>query len=630
MSMAFGTMLVGVSLVAAATAQDPSDVVLVFDVSDSILGSDDGTNVEFATALEGIADRVGAIADDLIVGNASVSFVAFGRKATQYPGGCQRLDLHENHAAVTRFEDCLRMTAAEYRAGSDARVTGHINTAGTDHVAALVEAAGLLPDGSGRAAVVFFTDGQHDPPGTRRDDENVIAKVTPAYAGRTPLAILPVGLGASAGAFGSELRAISDAFLRDMAPCDGRASFSWPGVVFPSGEEAGAAVALALQEVTCSFTVAPVPTPAPTPTPEPTPAPPPPGAPLGMRVLAGNESLTIQWLPPTTGTVVDYLVRCRPAAGGEWLASTEGVSTTTRAVIDGLAPGRAYDCQVAASNGVSTGPFAAAPAATVVLGIPEVPGQPRVESLDGAARLSVDPLAGGAPVEQYVYECTGASGQKTIGTGSGPSVLVTGLVNGEAFRCVAYSENLMGRSAPSALSASFTPCGGVFDCNPWAKWAALAVVLSAILVAALLVAWQYRARNRVWVTAQVDGGPNRPLGWGPQLRIGLDLDDAGWFAAQRPLDKGAIRIRYRGKNRFVVHSAAGIRDVHQGDPALVREGTGGAHQLVLRRYRQPPREVPVNAFAPDGSSVKLLGSGLEVGDVGSMSEQGEHVPAASM
>lgn len=610
LSMAFGMLAGGVGLVAAQTAQDPSDVVLVFDVSDSILESDDGTNVEFATALDDIADRVAAIADDLTAGNATVSFIAFARRAIPYPTGCQRIELHGDLAAVSRFEDCLRKIAAEYRAGPRAPVKQHLNTAGTDHVAALDLAASLLPDTSTRSAVVFFTDGQNDPPGTDRDHENVVAKVTPAYAGKTPLAILPVGLGAGAGAFESELQAIYDAFFRDMQPCEGRASFSWPEVVFPSGDEAGAAVALALQEVTCSFTVAPPTVPPPTPTPVP------PDAPIGVQVLPGNQSLTIQWLPPSAGLVVDYVAHCRPTSGGDWIESTEGISTTTETVIEGLQPGVAYDCEVAASDGVSTGPFAAAPASTVVLGIPGAPGQPRVEPLDAAARLSVDPVTGGAPVEQYAYECTGPAGQKVLGAGPEPNVVVTGLANGESFQCVAYTENSIGRSAPSPASASFTPCGGVFDCNPWAKWVVSGLVLVALLAAALVIARRYARRNRVWVTAQVDGGPDRPLGWGPRLGVGLDIDDAGWYAAERPVDNAPIRIRYSGKNRFLVQSAAGIRDVHQGDPASVREGHGETHQLILRRHSEPPRAAPARPNPPDATSVNDLGARLGGGEEG--------------
>ena len=613
--LALGCLLGGVTGVAAQTAQDPSEVVLVFDVSDSILESDDGTNVEFATALEGIADRVEAIAADLSVGNATVSFVAFGRTARPYPAGCQRLALHEDPAAVARFEACLREIATEYRAGRNAPVKERINTAGTDHVAALAEAADLLPDGSSRSAVIFFTDGQHDPPGTSRDDENVVARVRPAFEGRTPLAILPVGLGAGAGAFESELTAIYEAFFRDMAPCEGRATFAWPEVVFPSGDQAGAAVALALQEVTCSFTVAPTTPPISTPTPTAPPA----DAPIGVRVLAGNESLTIQWLPPSSGEVVDYLVRCRPAAGGDWIESGEGVSTSTETVIDGLEPGVAYDCEVAATDGTSTGPYAPSPASTIVLGIPGVPGQPRAEPLDAAARLSVEPV-GGVPVEQYVFECTSGAGQAARGAGPDPNVVVTGLVNGETYQCVAHTENRIGRSASSAASASFAPCAGLFGCNPWAM-PVLSVLVIALLLGAVLIAGRlYANRTRIWVTAQIDGGANRSLGWGHEHGLGLDRDDEGWFASSRPLDSAPIRIKYKGKNRFLVQSAVGIRDVHQGDPAPVRVGAGDVHQLTIRLYPKQPREVTATPGAPDQARGNALAARLDGGDADSTPE----------
>jgi hypothetical protein len=392
--------------------------------------------------------------------------------------------------------------------------------------------------------------------------------------------------------------------------------------VFPSGNEAGAAVALALQEVTCSFTVAPTPPPLPTPTA------PPADAPIGVRVLAGNESLTIQWLPPSSGEVVDYLVRCRPAAGGDWIDSEEGVSTSTETVINGLEPGVAYDCEVAATDGTSTGPYAPAPASTIVLGIPLVPGQPRVEPLDAAARLSVDPV-GGAPVEQYVFECTSEAGQTIRGAGPGPTVVVTGLVNGETFQCVAHAENRIGRSAASPASASFTPCAGLFGCNPWATPVLSALAIVALLGAALIAGRLYLRRTRIWVSAQVDGGTNRPIGWGHEHGLGLERDDAGWYASPRPLEKAPIRIQYVGKNRFSVQSPAGIRNVHQGDPAPVREGTGDLHQLTIRLYRKVPREMTATQRpkAPEAASGQALAARLGAGDADSAPEEDGAPPA---
>ena len=600
--------MAGTSLVVGQAALEPSDVVLVFDVSDSILESEDGTNVEFADALDGIADRVDVVAADLASGNAVISFVAFARPAIPYPANCARLELNDDPAAITRFEACLRSIAGEYRAGFDAPVRDRISTTATDYVAALVEAAELLPDTSSRAAVIFFTDGEHDPPGTARDNEDVVARVTPAFAGRTPLAVLPVGLGSGAGAFEADLSAIYQAFFRDMEPCEGRGSFAWPDVVFPSADAAGTAVALALQEVTCSFTVAPTPTP----TEEPTPTPVTFGQPIGVRTLAADRSVTIQWLPPSTGAeqVTDYLVRCTAATGGDPIESTEGVSTEPETEITGLEPGVGYTCEVAATDGVTIGPWSVASAAVIVLGIPNAPSQPRVEVLDSAARLTVD-QAVGPPVEQYIYECTTTPGSAPVqGAGSAPTVVVGGLTNGVTYQCVAYAESSVGRSAASPASASFSPCAGLFGCNPWAVWAGYGAVLAALLGAAALVAQRYRRRNRAWITAQVDGGENRPLGWGPELGIRLAQDDGGWFAAPLPPEGAAVRVRYRGENRFVVTTGSRAVDIHQGDATSVKDDAGEIHRVTLRRYRDRPRDRTAPRTNADTAGTSALQSRL--------------------
>ncbi len=575
----------GASLVLGQTALEQSDVVLVFDVSDSILESEDGTNVEFADALDDIADRVAVVATDLASGDASISFVAFARTSIAYPPNCANLELNQDLAAIDRFEACLRIVADEYRAGIEAPVRDRIATGSTDHVAALRGAAALLPDTSSRAAVIFFTDGEHDPPGTSRDDEDVLALVTPAFEGRTPLAVLPVGLGAGAGAFEADLTALYEAFFRDMAPCAGRGSFAWPEVVFPSADAAGSAVALALQEVTCSFTVAPTPTPTEAPTPTPVAF----GQPIGITALAGNRSITVQWLAPSAGgeQVTDYLVRCTAATGGEPIESTEGVSTTLETEVGPLEPGVGYTCEVAATDGVTTGPWSAPSAAVIVLGTPSAPSQPRAEPLDGAARLTVDPPAG-APVEQYVYECTSTGGAPVSATGSTTTVVVNGLTNGTSYQCVAFAESSVGRSPASPASASFAPCAGLLGCNPWVTWVIYGVVLAALLGAAALVTQRYRRRNRAWITAQVDGGENRPLGWGPELGVHLDQDEAGWFARPLPVDDAALRVRYRGENRFLVTIGTRTVDVHQGDATSVRDDAGEIHRLTLRRYRDRP------------------------------------------
>lgn len=597
--------------VAAVGAEDSSNVVLVFDVSDSILQADDGTNVEFAAALNAIADRVAASAAELAIGNAEISFVAFGRSAINYPNGCQQLRLHEDLGAVGTLEACLRTIAGQYEAGTDAAVRQAIDTRYTDHVAALRTAASLLPGLTTRSAVIFFTDGEHDPPGTTRDNEDVVAAVRAAFDGRSPLAILPVGLGSRAGAFETGLRALYDGYLRDMEPCEGRTAFTWPEVVFPAADGAGVAVAQALQEVTCSFTF--VPEPSATPVPSPTPTPPPPVGPLSVQLLAGDRSVTVQWQPPAAGTelVTGYAVRCHAQAGGDWIEASAG-ATDVQAAVEGLQPGIAYTCEVAAVGAGGTGEYTASTESVIVLAIPPAPGQPRVEPLDRAARVSVDPGAGGAPAEQYIAECRNAAGQMSTGAASAPSVVVTGLVNGDAVTCVAYAENRIGRSPASVASAAFSPCAGL-DCSPPLKFGLIGGSLLAALVLAAYVARVYTRRNRVWITAQVDGGENRPLGWGPELGVALERDDAVWFAAPRPVPGAAVRVRYVGNQRFDVGVGPSVRAVHQGDPTTVRDSDGQVHQLILRKYRARPRESGHAHAAPpvDQEAAEELGSRLD-------------------
>ena len=336
-----------------------------------------GANLEFAQALDKIADRVAETPPTWSKGDATISVEAFGRKAIPY-AGCTDITLANNPAEVERLEECLRSIARQYRAGRSAPIAAKVGASDTDHVAALRKAATFLPAGSRRPAVIFFTDGQNDPPGKARDKEDVAARIQPLYQAYDPLAILPVGLGEVATQFETELQAIHIQNFRGMDPCAGRERFEWPEVVFPSPEAAGDAVALALQEVTCSFTVAPTPTPTPTPTPVPTPAPAAPGPPQGVAAEPTNEGLLLTWMAPAsigTSPITGYTVHCRRADTGAWGTPTTAGSTLTETQLNGLEPGYPYECQVAAINSVGQGPWSAATIAVAPLGLPPGAGQ---------------------------------------------------------------------------------------------------------------------------------------------------------------------------------------------------------------------------------------------------------------
>src|SRR5688500_16240135 len=104
------------STVRAATAADPSDVVLVFDFSASIL-LDEATRNAFADALDRIATQVDEIERAFLDSGATVSFVRFASSTTDVPG-CVQLSLRDDLDATSKVADCLQDVAAAYRAGA--------------------------------------------------------------------------------------------------------------------------------------------------------------------------------------------------------------------------------------------------------------------------------------------------------------------------------------------------------------------------------------------------------------------------------------------------------------------------------------------------------------------------------
>src|SRR4029079_8834812 len=89
------------------------------------------------------------------------------------------------------------------------------------------------------------------------------------FGARSPFALLPVGMGLD-----PQLRAGLTTgrgrlgIVKDIPACVSGSPFEWPTVTFQTADDAGNAVAVALQDATCTFTVAPTPTPVPTPAPQ--------------------------------------------------------------------------------------------------------------------------------------------------------------------------------------------------------------------------------------------------------------------------------------------------------------------------------------------------------------------------
>ena len=564
-----------------AQTPDRSDVVLVLDFSGSIL-EDKTTRGRFATAIERIAARVDETAADLVAGDTTVSIVQFATRAADYPT-CTDLKLLNSPETVSRFAGCLRSVASAYRKGVRVSLTKKIGL-DTNYVAAMEQAAKHLPLDAIRPALILFTDGKHDVAGVP------VSAVQPArdrlFGSRLSFALLPVGMGLDPkerAALASGLESLK--VIRGMPACVSGAVFDWPQVVFESADEAGNAVAVALQDATCTFTVAPTPTPTPAPT---------PAAIRGIRLTPGDGSIDVAWArppaSPAPAPVVDYTVRCRPADGGEWIESTEGVSLTPNTTIAGLANGTAYECQVAAVGPAAAGPWTSASVPATPLGRPPAPAKPSVQALNGAVRIDVAPIDG-AGVSKYHYECSGDQGATwpaDIDLGpAGTTALIANLTNGVDYLCRVFAANPIGMSDASPVSDSVRPCSAALDCNP-----ALLPVLAALgllMVIGLLVAVivLYRGRTTGYVVAVVDVVHTANIGHGSRLGISFVRDPISKQVNGIVADRGAqveIRIHRLRSGRFEVKDMSGRHVVEDGEAVVVADSVGTRHSLTLRAF----------------------------------------------
>lgn len=587
---AFATSLVAALLIGsgpapdvfAQTAPDRSDVVLVLDFSASILKEEANRN-RFGAALERIADRVDATSSDLVAGDVTVTLVQFAARAAGYEG-CTDMKLLGDADTVARFADCLRSVASAYRTGLDPALTRKIGI-DTNYVAAMELAATHLPPDAVRPTLILFTDGKHDVRGVP------VSQVQPVrdrlFGNRSPFALLPVGMGLDPKLIdGLETGLTRLRIISDMPACINGTVFDWPQVVFESPDEAGSAVAVALQDATCTFTAAPAPSPAPTPVPEPT-----VGVVQGIRLEARDGGIELTWATPaaTSAAVVDYRIRCR-AGDGDWVEAQDGVSMETRAIVEGLTNGAAYQCEVAAVGSAAMGTWTAAATTATPLGRPAAPQEPSVEPLDRGLRIGVTP-GDGTGVSGYRYECSSDDGVTWGGgveVGSTKTVAQVGnLANGVEYVCRAFATNATGISEASPVSDAVRPCGSPLECN--AVLLPILGIVSVLLAGGLLVGFVglYRGRSRGYVVAVVDVIHIANLGHGSRLGLRFVRDPDTRQVTGIVPDRSAnaeIRIRQIRGGRFEVKDKSGRHVTVSGESIVAADSRGARHELTLRAF----------------------------------------------
>jgi hypothetical protein len=582
-STVVGALLIGSGLapgVNAQTAPDQSDIVLVLDFSASIL-KEPAIRDRFAVALERIADRVNETSAEIVTADVTVTIVQFAAKAADHPG-CVDLRLFGSTPAVAQFADCLRSVAGAYRKGLDPALTRKIGI-DTNYVAAMERAAMHLPVDALRPAMVLFTDGRHDVQGVP------VSEVAPArdrlFGSRSPFALLPVGMGLDpsqgdaleAGLAG--LRIISE-----MPPCVSGSAFDWPQVVFESPDEAGNAVAVALQDATCTFTVAPTPTLPPTPV---------HAAAVVQRIglTPVDGAIGLAWDRPlaSAAAVVDYRMRCR-AGDGDWIESTEGVSLATTGTVEGLTNGLVYRCEVAAVGSTSEPVWTPATTTATPMERPQPPGKPSVEALDRGLQITVSPDTG-TGLSGYRYECSsdrGATWGDAVDVGSAVTTAQIGrLTNGVVYVCRAFAASAMGLSEASALSDAVSPGGSQLECHSQVQPAIglLGFVLGGGLLAAFVAL--YREQRHGHVVAVVDVIHTANLGHGRHLGISFVRAAGTKHVSGILADRGRhaeIRIRQLRGGRFAVTDKAGRHVTLSGEPIVATDSRGVRHELVVRAF----------------------------------------------
>jgi Fibronectin type III domain len=580
-AIVFGALLAGGSLAPTllAAAPDRADVVLVLDFSASIL-DDKAIRNRFGAALERIADRVDETSRDLIAGDATMTIVQFAARAADYDG-CVGLKLLGSPATVGTFADCLRSVAGAYRKGPDPALTKQIGI-DTNYVAAMEQAATHLPADAVRPVLILFSDGKHDVAGVP------VAEVAVArdrlFANRSPFALLPVGMGLDPAERGQlEAGLLGLRIIRDMPACASGTAFEWPQVVFESPDEAGVAVAVALQGATCTFTVAPTQEPTATPT---------AAGVRGIRLTPLDGRIDVSWSAPPSAAepMVDYRVRCA-AGDGEPIESADGVSLETTATVEGLTNGTAYRCEVAVVRASSTGEWTAAATQATPMARPAAPGKPSVEALNGAVRISVAPNDGSG-ASGYHYDCSGDNGgtwpqAADVASTADTAAQVGNLTNGVAYVCRAFAENDSGLSDASPLSDAVKPCGSLPECLgiPVPLLGIVAVLLAGAIALGMLAL--LRGLSGGYVVAVVDVVHTANLGNGSSLGIRFvrppDSRQVDGILAARG-SSAEIRIRQLRGGRFKVTDRKGTHVTESGEPVVTVDSMGVRHELVLRAF----------------------------------------------
>jgi len=251
--------------------------------------------------------------------------------------------------------------------------------------------------------------------------------------------------------------------------------------------------------------------------------------------------------------------------------------------------------------------------------VPDAPQPPSVSGGDGSADISVEePSDNGSPISGYVYECIPTGGGETVSASNTlPEVQVDGLQNGDEYRCRAAAENEVGPGGWSETSEAFTPCSGLFGCNPWLIPLLLLLLLLLLLAAIALAIWAWRQRTRGYVVASVAGFPQVNLLRGPKTGM-------SFVSSSNPSDVDGLRRDIQSTSHLAIENLGGGRFkwtdragggsgiAEPGQSFTVTDPTGTQREVKLRAFGGRPKNIQTTvalAGAAGASTTATWGSG---------------------
>ncbi|MDQ2811475.1 MAG: discoidin domain-containing protein [Actinomycetota bacterium] len=187
-----------------------------------------------------------------------------------------------------------------------------------------------------------------------------------------------------------------------------------------------------------------------------------PSGPSNLAVTPGNDSATLTWQGSTSGSPTSYSIYRGTISDGEAVTPVGTVSGTTTTFTDtGLANGKTYFYNVAASNSVGVSPdsneVSVVPAASAT--VPPAPAGLNATAGNGSVGLTWGASAGATSYSVYRGTAPGAEGTTAVGTTTSASFTDTGLTNGTAYYYKVTASNSAGAS-PSSNEATATPASG--------------------------------------------------------------------------------------------------------------------------------------------------------------------------